>query len=104
VGYGLLVVTGNFAYDGNSGWKGIILVVGDGTTTFTGAGGGNQEFDGAIFVASIKDTSGNLLSQLGNVGFDISGGGGNGVYYNSCWINSAQPTLTYTLLSFRELH
>ncbi len=104
VGYGLLVVTGNFAYDGNSGWKGIILVVGDGTTTFTGSGGGNQEFDGAIFVASIKDSSGNVLSQLGNVGFDISGGGGNGVYYNSCWINSAQPTLTYTLLSFRELH
>ena len=104
VGYGLLVVTGNFAYDGNSGWKGVILVVGDGTTTFTGAGGGNQEFDGAIFVASIKDTSGNLLSQLGNVGFDISGGGGNGVYYNSCWIKRAQPTLTYTVLSFRELH
>ena len=103
VGYGLLVVTGNFAYDGNSGWKGVILVVGDGTTTFTGAGGGNQEFDGAIFVASIKDTSGNLLSQLGNVGFDISGGGGNGVYYNSCWIKRAQPTLTYTVLSFREL-
>jgi len=38
-------------------------VVGDGTTTFTGLGGGNQEFDGAIFVASIKDTSGNLLSN-----------------------------------------
>jgi hypothetical protein len=104
VGYGLLVVTGNFSYNGNSGWKGIILVVGDGTTTFTGLGGGSQEFDGAIFVASIKDTSGNLLSQLGNVSFNISGGGGNGVYYNSCWINRAQPTLTYTVLSFRELH
>lgn len=104
VGYGLLVVTGNFSYNGNSGWKGIVLVVGDGTTTFTGLGGGNQEFDGAIFVASIKDTAGNLLSQLGNVGFNISGGGGNGVYYNSCWINRAQPTLTYTVLSFRELH
>ncbi len=104
VGYGLLVVTGNFSYNGNSGWKGIVLVVGDGTTTFTGLGGGNQEFDGAIFVASIKDSSGNLLSQLGNVGFNISGGGGNGVYYNSCWINRAQPTLTYTVLSFRELH
>jgi hypothetical protein len=104
VGYGLLVVTGNFSYNGNSGWKGIILVVGDGTTTFTGLGGGNQEFDGAIFVATIKDTSGNLLSQLGTVNFNISGGGGNGVYYNSCWINRAQPTLTYTVLSFRELH
>src|SRR5216684_3359110 len=90
-------------YNGNTGWKGVILVVGDGTTTFTGLGGGNQEFDGAIFVASIKDTAGNLLSQLGNVGFNISGGGGNGVYYNSCWINRSQPTLTYQVLSFREL-
>jgi len=103
VGYGLLVVTGNFMYNGNTGWKGVILVVGDGTTTFTGLGGGNQEFDGAIFVASIKDAQGNLLSQLGNVGFNISGGGGNGVYYNSCWINRSQPTLTYQVLSFREL-
>src|SRR5882672_5349194 len=59
VGYGLLVVTGNFMYNGNTGWKGVILVVGDGTTTFTGLGGGNQEFDGAIFVASIKDSAGN---------------------------------------------
>jgi hypothetical protein len=103
VGYGLLVVTGNFSYDGNSGWKGIILVVGSGTTTFTGMGGGNQEFDGAIFVATIKDTNGNLLSQLGTVNFNISGGGGNGVYYNSCWINNAQRPLTYKVLSFREL-
>jgi len=103
VGYGLLVVTGNFKYNGNTGWKGVILVVGDGTTTFTGLGGGSEEFDGAIFVASIKDSAGNLLSQLGNVGFNISGGGGNGVYYNSCWINRSQPTLTYQVLSFREL-
>jgi hypothetical protein len=103
VGYGLLVVTGNFSYDGLSGWKGIILVVGDGTTTFNGFGGGSQEFDGAIFVATIKDTSGNLLSQIGNVTYNIAGGGGNGVYYNSCWIKNAQPVLTYQVLSFREL-
>jgi len=103
VGYGLLVVTGNFSYDGNSGWKGIILVVGDGTTTFTGLGGGNQEFDGAIFVAAIKDTSGNLLSQAGTVNFNISGGGGNGIYYNSCWVQRSQPSLTYQVLSFREI-
>lgn len=103
-GYGLLVVTGNFSYNGNSGWKGIVLVVGDGTTTFTGLGGGNNEFDGAVFVATIKDASGNMLSQVGNVTFNISGGGGNGIYYNSCWINAAQPTLYYKVMSFRELH
>jgi hypothetical protein len=103
-GYGLLVVTGNFAYSGTTGWKGIVLVVGDGTTTFLGSGGGNNEFDGAIFSASTKDLAGNPLSSFGNVGFDISGGGGNGIYYNSCWINQANQPPTYQVLSFRELH
>jgi hypothetical protein len=102
-GYGLLVVTGNFSYTGTTGWKGIVLVVGDGTTTYQGAGGGNNEFDGAIYVATIWDASHNLLSAFGPVSYDISGGGGNGVYYNSCWINSAQQPSTYNVLSFREI-
>src|SRR6266404_4745336 len=103
-GYGLLVVTGNFAYSGTTGWKGIVLVVGDGTTTFLGSGGGNNEFDGAIFSASTKDAAGNPLTSFGKLGFDISGGGGNGIYYNSCWINQANQPPTYQVLSFRELH
>lgn len=102
-GYGLLVVTGNFAYSGTTGWKGIVLVVGDGTTTFLGSGGGNNEFDGAIMVATIKDANGNLLPALGPNSYNISGGGGNGVYYNSCWINSSQTPPTYRMLSFREI-
>src|SRR5262249_29397508 len=77
-GYGLLVVTGNFAYSGTTGWKGIVLVVGNGTTTFLGSGGGNNEFDGAIYSATTKDAAGNELASLGNVAFDLSGGGGNG--------------------------
>ncbi len=102
-GYGILVVTGDFRYEGNSGWKGIILVIGDGTTTFDGLGGGNGEFDGAIYVATIRDADGNLLPSLGTVNFDIAGGGGNGIYYNSCWINKAQQPPTYLTLSFREI-
>jgi hypothetical protein len=103
-GYGLLVVTGNFAYSGTTGWKGIVLVVGTGTTTFLGSGGGNNEFDGAIFSATTKDAAGNELASFGNVAFDISGGGGSGIYYNSCWINQANQPPTYQVLSFRELH
>jgi hypothetical protein len=103
-GYGLLVVTGNFAYSGTTGWKGIVLVVGEGTTTFLGNGGGNNEFDGAIFSATTRDANGNELPAFGNVGFDISGGGGNGIYYNSCWINQANQPPTYQVLSFRELN
>jgi hypothetical protein len=102
-GYGILVVTGNFHYHGNSGWNGIILVVGDGTTTFDGNGGGNGEFDGAIFVATTRDASGNPLANYGTSNFDISGGGGNGIYYNSCWINKVLQPPSYQVLSFREI-
>jgi Tfp pilus assembly protein PilX len=102
-GYGLLIVTGNFHYHGNSGWKGIVLVIGDGTTTFDGLGGGNGEFDGAVLVATTKDSSGNTLDSYGSVNFDISGGGGNGIYYNSCWIQKAQGTPSFAILSFREV-
>ena len=103
-GYGILVVTGNFHYHGNSGWNGIILVVGDGTTTFDGNGGGNGEFDGAVFVATTRDASGNQLTNYGTTNFDISGGGGNGIYYNSCWINKVKQPPTYQVLSFREIN
>jgi hypothetical protein len=102
-GYGLLVVTGNFRYQGNSSWHGIILVVGDGTTTFLGNGGGNGEFDGAIFVATTRDAAGNQLNNYGMVNYDITGGGGNGIYYNSCWIKQAQRPPAYKVLSFREI-
>ena len=102
-GYGLLVVTGNFNYHGNSGWKGVILVIGDGTTTFLGNGGGNGEFDGAIFVATTRDALGNQLPAMGQVNFDITGGGGNGIYYNHCWVNTVQQPPTYKVLSFKEV-
>jgi len=102
-GYGLLIVTGNFSYTGNTGWKGIVLVVGDGTTTYAGSGGGNNEFDGTIFVATIKDSSGNLLTNFGNVNYDISGGGGNGIFYNSCWVSKAQQVAGLKILSFKEI-
>jgi hypothetical protein len=102
-GYGLLVVTGNFAYSGNTGWNGIVMVVGDGTTTYNGNGGGNNSFNGAIYVATIWDASHNLLNNFGPVSYDISGGGGNGVYYDSCWIKASQQPATYQVLSFREI-
>jgi len=102
-GYGLLVVTGNFTYHGNSGWNGIILVIGNGTTTFIGNGGGNGSFNGAIFAATTRDAAGNPLPNLGTVNFDISGGGGNGIYYDHCWINNVQQPPTYKVLSFKEI-
>jgi hypothetical protein len=103
-GSGILVVTGNFTYTGNSGWNGLVLVVGQGTTTFQGNGGGTGQFNGGVYVATTKDSAGNTLPSFGNINFDINGGGGSGIYYNSCWIsNSTNSLKKFQDLAFREI-
>jgi hypothetical protein len=100
-GYGLLVVTGNFNFDVDSGWRGIILVIGQGTVN--GSSNGGNEIDGVLFVAKTQNASGTELATLGQATLDMSGGGGSGINYNSCWVNSVQPKQTYGVLSFREI-
>ncbi len=102
-GYGILVVTGNLTLGGTVGWRGIVLVIGQGS--FTYGGGGNNQFDGAIFVAKTKDASGNELSALGAPSVNWGGGGGDGIHYDHCWINSALSGggLPVKVLSFREI-
>jgi hypothetical protein len=107
-GYGILVVRGNFNFDGTSGWRGIVLVIGQGV--INAAGLGNNQFAGAIFVAKTRDSLGNQLSFLGSPQVYWSDGSsgtgtsiGNGIYYDSCWINYAWSALPYQVLSFREI-
>jgi hypothetical protein len=87
--------------NGNTGWNGIILVIGKGTVN--GNGRGNNSFNGAIFVANTLDSSGHELASLGPASFNINGGGGSGINYNSCWVNNAQQPPTYKVLSFLEI-
>jgi hypothetical protein len=100
-GYGILVVTGNFTFSGDWGWRGVVLAIGSGNVQENG--GGNNEFDGAVLVAKTLDGLGNQLAALGTPTLNWNGGGGNGVFYDSCWINNATAGLTYKVLSFREL-
>jgi len=99
-GSGILVVTGNLTYDGNSSWNGIILVVGNGLTIYQQNGGGNGQFNGGIFVAN---TAGAAPNTYGASDFTINGGGGNGIYYNSCWIANSQKPPRLQVLSYREI-
>ncbi len=103
-GYGLLLVTGTLTYDPDAHWQGIILVIGKGV--FRGGHGGTGNIDGAMLVAQTHNSSGQLLPDP-NIGpslVDLSSmPGGLGIYYDSCWINHAQPPLTYKVLSFREI-
>lgn len=100
-GYGILVVTGKATFQGTVGWRGIVLVIGDGEMEVNG--GGNNSFDGAVLLAKTKNNDGSLRTDLGPTILDWAGGGGSGVYYNSCWVNNAQNGSAYRVLSFREI-
>jgi hypothetical protein len=95
-GYGVLVVTGKLIGSGAFHWHGIILVVGDGEMEYQG--GGFPEIDGTVFVSKIWDdhTTKNLLPSLGSPSMDWNGGGGNGIYYNHCWVENLIPIIPFT--------
>jgi hypothetical protein len=96
-GYGLLAVSGKLKYDGNVKWRGIILVIGQGTFTVVNAGSG--EIDGAMLVAQIN---GGPPPGLGAAKVDFSNGS-NGVFYSNCWIQAVLPNANNKVLSFREV-
>lgn len=102
-GYGLLLVRGNLNYDPDASWDGIVLVVGQGTVT--GTKGGTGEFDGAFLTANTLDAAGNLLSPNFGTTTMLFGPtmGGEGMRYSHCWIQAAQPTTGYKILSFHEI-
>jgi hypothetical protein len=100
-GYGLLLVTGTLYYDPDDSWNGIILVVGRGV--FDGSQhGSNGQINGTVLVANTRDSSGNLLTSLGAPSFNLAGGG-QGIHYNSQLVTNAEASMTYQVLSFREI-
>ena len=101
-GAGVLLVTGTLTSSGTTSFNGIVLVVGQGNWVVEG--GGNGQFNGAVLVARTRDAGGNLLSSPGSPTVDWSGGGGNGIYFDSCSVNNGQINMAYTFISTRELN
>ena len=103
-GYGTLVVIGTLTYDPSVTWNGIVLVIGQGQINNTDIGL-TRIMSGAVFVAKTRDAGGNLISGK------ISGASvtftpamqAAGISYSSCWIQRAQPTSGYKILSFHEI-
>jgi len=104
-GHGLLLVTGTFTYDPDTNWDGIILVIGQGAVNGLATTYANI-INGAVFVATTRDAGGNLLPDpnLGGASVQFSDPmNGFGIQYSSCWIQKAQPTSNYRILSFHEI-
>jgi hypothetical protein len=107
-GNGVLVITGTLTFSGDFTWNGIVLVVGQGQVVHNGGGNGN--FNGAIYVAQTEDASGNLLGAVGNPKYIWNGGGVNNIQYDHCLADGllqkyqGQPsTFPLQILSMRTL-
>ena len=80
-GAGVLVVTGTLTMRGNTDFKGIILVLGQGVLIRNG--GGNGEILGGITIAAFGRTAGNFTAPT----FHTDGGGNSNVQYDSAALN-----------------
>lgn len=103
-GYGLLLVTGTFTYDPDTTWNGIILVIGQGIVN--GSHSQFKQINGAMLVAKTRDSNNVVLtgSNLGGASVVFNDNmQGEGIRYSNCWIQKAQPTANYKILSFHEI-
>jgi hypothetical protein len=103
-GYGLLLVTGTFTYDPDTTWNGIILVIGQGIVA--GNHAQYKQINGAMLVAKTRDGNNNVLTgpNLGGASVVFNDSmQGYGIRYSNCWIQKAEPTSDYKILSFHEI-
>jgi Tfp pilus assembly protein PilX len=107
-GAGILLVTGTLTENGGSSFDGLVLVIGKGSITKNGGGGG--QYNGSTFLANMyTDTTYAHLIALGSnlppgpTTMTWNGGGNALVQYDSCWINTVTQSLPYTMVSQRAL-
>jgi len=93
-GYGVLLVTGTLTYDPNASWMGVVLVIGQGQV-ISATGNGSGQINGAVLVAQTAPPFSSSWLQPSS--------GSLGINYSSCWINAVQPTISFKVLSFREI-
>jgi hypothetical protein len=103
-GAGLLIVTGNLILNGNPSFKGIILVLGEGTVNRDGGGNGN--IYGSIYVArfarSWPASENGLPHPFLSPTFHTNGGGNADLRYDSAWVQKAKDALGDIVRDVRE--
>jgi len=107
VGYGMLLVRGDLWVMGSFTWNGLILVIGQGSFHWNGAGDGS--INGGLFLArtrandrSSANPLGTLLSSRGEITADFNGARGSGIQYNTSMIEAANQALPYNAIAVRE--
>ena len=105
---GLLLVTGELTYSGNSAWSGIVLVIGEGRLHRNGAGNGHNT--GAVILANVDPSPGGLRadksdwcnSGFGQTSFTVNGAGSSTISYCSDDVTQNNPVRTYPITDFLQ--
>ena len=103
-GAGLMIVTGNLILNGNPTFKGIILVLGEGTVNRDGGGNGNVL--GSIYIAKFarswpSSENGQPHPFLAPI-FHTDGGGTADLKYDSVWVKVGKETMGDIIRDIRE--
>ena len=108
---GILAVTGKLVFQGNTGWDGVILAIGEGVIQRNGGGGGRPS--GAVIIANIDPTPDGLNTDKSDWcstlpdGFDqaryqTTGGGNSEVEWCTGQIQAANPVRSYRVVEFLQ--
>jgi hypothetical protein len=90
-GAGILVVTGQLTWRGNTHYKGLIMCIGQGSVLANGWYSG--DIKGALLVAKTRDASNSLLTTLGNPTYDMRDDDDAKVEYQASEINAGLPAV-----------
>ncbi len=109
---GILLVTGELTYRGNTQWNGIVLAIGEGRILRNGGGGGRPA--GGVVIANIDPSVGGPYSNkgdwctgagsdgFGQAQYHTNGGGNPEVMYCSAYLNASNPVHTYHIVEFLQ--
>jgi len=103
-GAGLMIVTGNLILNGNPQFKGVILVLGEGTVNRDGGGNGNVL--GSIYIAKFarswpSSENGQPHPFMAPI-FHTDGGGTAELKYDSVWVKTGKETMGDIIRDIRE--
>lgn len=104
--YGILVVTGELVYNGNTAWDGVIMAVGEGDILRDGGGNGNP--NGGVIMANIDPTPNGARADKSDwcandfmpAHYETQGGGNATVQWCSNVLEATNSIRTYKVQSF----
>jgi hypothetical protein len=108
---GILVVTGQLTYSGNTGWDGIILAVGEGAIIRSGGGAHNPS--GSVIVANVDPTPNGPNNDrsdwctappdgFGSVNYEVTGAGNSTVEWCTADIDTSNARDSFRVAEFLQ--